>query len=311
LAPIRLLIAYDGSQGAASAARAAGNLFPGAQAIVVFRRGEPIAVEQAAIARMALPDAVITRSVAEYERAAAQAAQEVAERGRAVAAETGLDATAAVQAGTSAWRAICDAAAEHEADVIVCGSRGLGGLSRAFIGSTSSSLLHHASLPVLVVPPDARESSGPTLIAYDGSDGAKEAIRACATLLAGRPALVVHGWSSPIQRSLVGSSLLAAPLAELSEVAHELDELFAANARDIADEGAELAREQGLEARSLTVEAAPGTWPALIAVAAEQGAAMIVAGSRGRGAVASAVLGSVSSGLVRNADLPVLIARTL
>ena len=34
---------------------------------------------------------------------------------------------------------------------------------------------------------------------------------------------------------------------------------------------------------------------------------MIVVGSRGRGAIASTVLGSVSSGLVHNADVPVLV----
>jgi len=36
---------------------------------------------------------------------------------------------------------------------------------------------------------------------------------------------------------------------------------------------------------------------------------VIVAGCRGRGALASTVLGSVSAGLVHNADRPVLIVR--
>jgi nucleotide-binding universal stress UspA family protein len=41
----------------------------------------------------------------------------------------------------------------------------------------------------------------------------------------------------------------------------------------------------------------------------DAGAALIVAGSRGRGGIASALLGSVSSGLAHNAGRPTLIVR--
>jgi len=206
----------------------------------------------------------------------------------------------------SAWRVIC-AAAEHDTDVLVCGSRGLGGFSRALLGSTSSALLHHARVPVLVVPAGAGALDGPALIGYDGSDGAREAVRAAARLLPGRAALVAHAWSSPVRRSIAGSALLSAPIEELHEIAGDLEELFRAAAGDVAEEGAALARERGLDAKALPLEAAPGAWRALTAAAAEVAAALIVAGSRGRGAAASTVLGSISSALVHNAGLPVLI----
>ena len=49
--------------------------------------------------------------------------------------------------------AIVEAATESEADAIVCGTRGLGSLQSALIGSVSKELVHHAHVPVIVVPP--------------------------------------------------------------------------------------------------------------------------------------------------------------
>jgi nucleotide-binding universal stress UspA family protein len=48
---------------------------------------------------------------------------------------------------------IAAAAAELDADIIVCGTRGLGALSGAFLGSFTQRLLHIAPCPVLAVGP--------------------------------------------------------------------------------------------------------------------------------------------------------------
>ena len=214
-----------------------------------------------------------------------------------------------MRAALTPWRGVCAAAEGLEADVIVCGSRGRGPFSRAVLGSTSSSLLHHADRPVLIVPPGAGDLDGPAVIGYDGSDGARAAIAAAARLLAGRPALVVHAWSSPLRRSYAGSAVAAVPLPELSELTSDLGEIFAEQAREGAEEGVTRAREAGLAAQAMAPEGPPGIWRALSATARHEGASVIVAGCRGRGAVASTILGSVSAGLVHNAELPVLIVR--
>uniref|UniRef100_A0A1I8JN84 Usp domain-containing protein n=1 Tax=Macrostomum lignano TaxID=282301 RepID=A0A1I8JN84_9PLAT len=52
--------------------------------------------------------------------------------------------------------AIVQAAEEHEADLVVMGSRGLGTLRRTFLGSVSDYVLHHAYRPVLICPPSKR-----------------------------------------------------------------------------------------------------------------------------------------------------------
>jgi nucleotide-binding universal stress UspA family protein len=61
----------------------------------------------------------------------------------------------------------------------------------------------------------------------------------------------------------------------------------------------------GLEAR--VIEGAPG--PALCQLATDVGASALIIGSRGRGGIKRAFLGSVSDYVVRNAPCPVLVSR--
>jgi len=48
---------------------------------------------------------------------------------------------------------ICKIAKEKQATMIVMGSRGLNAMRRTFMGSVSNDVLHHSSVPVMVVPP--------------------------------------------------------------------------------------------------------------------------------------------------------------
>jgi len=52
---------------------------------------------------------------------------------------------------------IASIAAEHDARVIVVGTRGQGRLAGALLGSVAQGLLHKAACPVLVVPPTNKE----------------------------------------------------------------------------------------------------------------------------------------------------------
>uniref|UniRef100_A0A0E0D6V2 UspA domain-containing protein n=1 Tax=Oryza meridionalis TaxID=40149 RepID=A0A0E0D6V2_9ORYZ len=63
-----------------------------------------------------------------------------------------VSATGAIVEG-DAKEAICQAVEEMHADMLVLGSRGLGKIKRAFLGSVSDYLVHHACCPVLVVKP--------------------------------------------------------------------------------------------------------------------------------------------------------------
>jgi nucleotide-binding universal stress UspA family protein len=50
-------------------------------------------------------------------------------------------------------------AEELGADLIVMGSRGLGGVRRALMGSVSNSVVRHAHCPVLVVRPEKEQAA--------------------------------------------------------------------------------------------------------------------------------------------------------
>jgi nucleotide-binding universal stress UspA family protein len=53
---------------------------------------------------------------------------------------------------------VLSVAADVNADVIVLGTRGRGGVKSMMLGSVSQAILHHADRPVLVVPsPDVCE----------------------------------------------------------------------------------------------------------------------------------------------------------
>ncbi|KAL8039919.1 hypothetical protein ABFS82_10G065900 [Erythranthe guttata] len=54
---------------------------------------------------------------------------------------------------------ICRAVEEMNVNLLVIGSRGLGQIKRAFLGSVSDYCSHHAKCPVLVVKPPAKKKS--------------------------------------------------------------------------------------------------------------------------------------------------------
>jgi nucleotide-binding universal stress UspA family protein len=144
----------------------------------------------------------------------------------------------------------------------------------------------------------------PVLFCYDGSEGSKAALTAAAELVMHPADAVVLAVWTPIAIQLArGGSLLAAVPNE-----GELDEEEVAAAQRIADQGAEGARGRGYNASARVAEANESVAKTITEVAREIDARLIVCGQRGRGAIASAVLGSVSHQLSAHAERPVLIA---
>jgi nucleotide-binding universal stress UspA family protein len=304
----RVLIACDGSPSAATAVRAAAGLFPTAQASIVT---VPETTVHAGTGFPGLPtmspdvvQQVLDELEAEARRQAGETAQEAVDRARAL----GLQAEVVpVDPSAPAWAALLDAAHRIGAEVLACGTRGRGAFARALLGSTSSRLLHHTDVPLLVVPDGGGALDGPVVAAYDGSQGATRAIEVVGRLLGERATVVVHVWEPVFHRSLVTRALAAGPVDDLRATVEDLQEAFADRAAARTQDGVAAARAAGLDAVGDTVESDEGAWRAVAAAARAHGASVIAVGTRGLGAARSALLGSVSSGLVQNAELPILV----
>jgi nucleotide-binding universal stress UspA family protein len=174
------------------------------------------------------------------------------------------------------------------AELVVVGSRGLGGFAGLLLGSVSTQVAGHARCPVLVVRPAERPGGtavegpeGPVVVGVDGSEPGRLAV----TLAA----------EEAVRR---GAGLVLMHVEAAQQRAGEADLLDAA-AADVRT------RHPGLTAERRPVRAAK---PERALVEASGQAGLLVVGSRGRGGFAGLLLGSVSQAVVQHAHCPVLIA---
>ena len=194
-----------------------------------------------------------------------------------------------------AARGLLEAAAD--ADLLIVGARGLGGLRELTLGSTSQQCLHHATIPVAIVRDPAPPAAAGVVVGVDGSKASSSALQWALEEARRRqePLTIVHAWTPP----LVGGITVPA-------VAYGL-EAFETGGRAVLDAAVEAADTAGLrfpvERRILCGAAGP----VIVDVAA--GASMVVVGSRGRGGFAGLLLGSVSRHVVHRASCPVVVIR--
>jgi nucleotide-binding universal stress UspA family protein len=135
------------------------------------------------------------------------------------------------------------------------------------------------------------------VIATDGSPSALEAVRFGLELAEeqGAEAVFVH--------VVPALEPMATGLGMPAAMPHHVDDLD----RKPVEEAAALAAEQGVPARTELVVGNPVD--EIVAYADSVDADLVVVGSRGHGAVASVLLGSVSRGVLHEARRPVLVVR--
>ncbi|SFI66858.1 universal stress protein [Amycolatopsis sacchari] len=206
--------------------------------------------------------------LAEAEKAAHEAAPQVSVQ---TAQRTGLARDHLLRAAQSA-------------ELLVVGSRGLGGVAGALLGSVAAELTAQAPCPVVLVrgrtPDSAPPETGPVVAGVDGSPQCARAVGFAFEMAAaaGEPLVVVHA-------------------------AHRSGVSLPPEARRQVEDGRR--RYPGVPVHERITQERPVR--ALVTVAAD--ARLVVVGSRGRGGFAGLALGSTSHGVLRHAPCPVAVVR--
>jgi len=138
------------------------------------------------------------------------------------------------------------------------------------------------------------------LVATDGSPAAMEAVSVGVELAAEHGSEVMFVHVVPLVDVVPATGL--APIA--GAFLHELSD----HDRTLLVEAAEVAAEHGIVATTVLLRG--DTVDEIVAYADSHDVDLIVVGSRGRGAIAGALLGSVSQGLLGESKRPVLIVRS-
>ncbi|OLT51359.1 universal stress protein [Cellulosimicrobium sp. CUA-896] len=187
---------------------------------------------------------------------------------------------------------------ESRADLLVVGRCGRGRLSRAVLGSVSTALVQHATVPVTVVRGARPDASAPVVVGVDGSSTSVHALRHGADV-ARRSGLALEAlfcWQIVSLAPLPDSWGWAPPLEDYAA--------FAAARLDAAITAAGVDLPQDRVVRTVRhVHAAKGV------IEASSHAGRLVLGQRGVGGFDRLLLGSVSRHAVEYAHCPVTVVR--
>lgn len=198
--------------------------------------------------------------------------------------------------------ALADIAREEGASAIVVGSHGRSGLMRILLGSVSMALLHHATVPVLLVRVQLCETAegiscevqcadpfAHLIFPTDFSAPADEALAWLKGVVAqtGARVTLLHVQDRVVMKRQM-ERLEEFNREDTQRLEHIAEELRAAGAVKVA------------------TEVRLGTPAQVIVELAGDQASLVVMGTRGRGAVEDLVVGSVALQVARKSPIPVL-----
>jgi len=293
--PTRILLATDGSEGARLAADTAATLVASTGSelhVVCVGPGLPLyelpdypaRFEETAAAQKREAKRVLDTEVKRLEDAGAAVAE------------------ARLETDERPDRAIVRLAEELGAGLLVVGSRGLGGLRGALMGSVSDSAVHHAHCPVMVVRDEPLTFPTRILMATDGSKDARLAADVALDLAAEFDSELHVTYVEPMPARHIGLARLASDLPP--EVIASVEEEAETK---LAEQVGEMGERDGEVTRAHARVGSPAT--EIVALAEELEAGLVVVGSRGLGGLRRALMGSVSDSVVRHTHCPVMVVR--
>jgi nucleotide-binding universal stress UspA family protein len=185
-----------------------------------------------------------------------------------------------------------------DAQLIVIGAHGHSVVDGALSGSVSQHLARHAECPVVVVREAHNPSARRIVVGFDDSPGSQQAVAFGFEMAhdTKAPLTIIHGW----QYNANGTVGLYMPLG--SDIPEHVASERAA-LQDAMREWQDKYPDVDVQLSAVPVH------PVRVLTDASDHAAMVVVGSRGRGAFTGLLLGSVSQGVLHRARCTVVIAR--
>jgi nucleotide-binding universal stress UspA family protein len=159
-------------------------------------------------------------------------------------------------------------------------------------------------------------NTGPLIIGYDGSTASERALRDAGSLFPGHSAVIVVVWepeaaylmSVPMpSHALMSPTAAAVPID--FRVANEIEHSLYEGAQRLAQCGVQRATEAGLDAEPLVVADETSVAAALMRVATERDAPVLIVGAHGHRALRDRLLGSTTRTVTQKSPCPVLVAR--
>jgi nucleotide-binding universal stress UspA family protein len=163
-------------------------------------------------------------------------------------------------------------------------------------------------LPVTTYAVDSRghttAAAGPLVLCYDATESAARAIRVAGGLFAPRRAFVVTVWQATALGGTTWAGLSDSPVDFF-----EFDRAAAEHGGRVASGGVRIAREAGLDAEPLAIEATGPVWRTIVEIADRHGAEAIVLGSSGLSGVRSLLHERIAGAVAQHAERPTLVIR--
>jgi BASS family bile acid:Na+ symporter len=191
-----------------------------------------------------------------------------------------------------------------DAALIVVGNRTRRSLSRLVLGSSSSAVISHADVPVVLVRDD-EDNEGPAwrtgavVVGVDGSEGSEAAVDFA------MDAAVLHGMSLVAVHTL-DEHVLAMTGPAVSNTGENAPHPRSDRLLQISPA---LAKAREDHPSVVVTEVIDAGHASDAIVAAGERAALTVVGSRGHGGLKGALLGSVSRAVIESVDSPVAVVR--
>jgi nucleotide-binding universal stress UspA family protein len=295
----RILLATDGSQSSQQACGVAAQIASGFESNVTVLSAIPSISALAAPLEGEYYSKIITKA----EDAVEKAASVFKKAGVAVSEKE------SPQGRASPVETILEYAEEEKTDLIAMGTRGMGSFKRAVLGSVSSGVAMHAPCATLVVR-SAKRKDGErpmrrAIVAVDGSENAQKALEAAADM-AKRLKLelqIVHVDYVP---ALLWSMGLPGSIIPEDRIQSD-EESFG---RQVVSKAVKFAKEAGVsnpKGEMVTRLTSPAQ--AIVELAEEREADIIVVGTRGLGGFKKMLMGSVANSVLHYAHCSVLVVK--